>query len=90
MYQTILISGAGSGIGRALAQQFAKDGHRLVLLGRTLSSLEETRVGLPGDGHLLVIADIREAASIGKGLEEAGVELLHGVIANAGVGAWCS
>jgi NAD(P)-dependent dehydrogenase (short-subunit alcohol dehydrogenase family) len=37
------ISGAGSGIGRELALQLARSGHRLALVGRTAASLRETR-----------------------------------------------
>jgi meso-butanediol dehydrogenase / (S,S)-butanediol dehydrogenase / diacetyl reductase len=38
--KTIVITGAGVGLGRALARRFASDGDRVVLLGRTLSKLQ--------------------------------------------------
>jgi meso-butanediol dehydrogenase / (S,S)-butanediol dehydrogenase / diacetyl reductase len=37
--KTIVITGAGDGLGRALARRFARDGETVVLLGRTLSKL---------------------------------------------------
>lgn len=37
-----LITGAGSGIGRATAVEFAKYGYRLSILGRRKHKLEET------------------------------------------------
>ncbi|KAJ5495923.1 hypothetical protein N7539_001039 [Penicillium diatomitis] len=41
--KTIIITGAGSGIGRATAQSFAKAGaQKIVLIGRTEASLRET------------------------------------------------
>ena len=39
--QTVLISGASSGIGEALAKRFAREGYSLVLLARTHSTLEK-------------------------------------------------
>lgn len=36
-----LITGAGSGIGRALALELAAQGHKLILAGRTVSKLEQ-------------------------------------------------
>ena len=38
--KTILVTGAGSGIGRAAALAYAKHGATVVLLGRTVSKLE--------------------------------------------------
>jgi NAD(P)-dependent dehydrogenase (short-subunit alcohol dehydrogenase family) len=40
MGKTIVITGAGTGLGRAMARRLAQDGHRLVLLGRTLAKIE--------------------------------------------------
>jgi len=38
--RVIVITGAGSGLGLALARRFARDGDEVVLLGRTLAKLE--------------------------------------------------
>ena len=44
--QTVLVSGAGSGIGKAAAFWFARLGARVALCGRTLEKLEATASGL--------------------------------------------
>jgi NADP-dependent 3-hydroxy acid dehydrogenase YdfG len=41
--KTILVTGAGSGIGRAISQYLSKNAYTLVLLGRNLNNLEETK-----------------------------------------------
>jgi NAD(P)-dependent dehydrogenase (short-subunit alcohol dehydrogenase family) len=45
MAQSILITGAGSGIGRATARRFLAAGWEVALLGRNRDSLEETAQG---------------------------------------------
>lgn len=86
----VLVSGAGSGIGRAMAVALARDGStRLVLVGRRLEALEATRALLPyPDSHFVVTADTRDAAALKAGF--AAVQLadlrLRAIIANAGKG----
>lgn len=60
--KSVLITGAGSGIGRALALEAARRGANLVLAGRREAALEETAGFLP-DGAKSVISagDIAEA-----------------------------
>ena len=45
--QTIWITGGGSGIGRALAQSFGRDGHRVAISGRRREPLAETAAANP-------------------------------------------
>lgn len=87
MSRWILISGAGSGIGRAIAQFMAKHHFRLLLLGRGEEMLRETRAELTRpDSHKVVSADTRDAEALGAGLRGAGIEDLFAVVASAGVG----
>jgi NADP-dependent 3-hydroxy acid dehydrogenase YdfG len=60
MNRTVVITGAGSGVGRAIAIALAKQGWRLALLGRTQASLDETAqlTGLPKQDVLVIPCDI--------------------------------
>lgn len=50
--KTILITGAGQGIGRALAEACATLGAQLILLGRTTSKLQTVQKSIVDAGHL--------------------------------------
>lgn len=63
--KTVIVTGAGSGIGRATALRFAKEGANVVLVGRTQATLEQTVELLPqdhtwihADNHLSITCDI--------------------------------
>jgi NADP-dependent 3-hydroxy acid dehydrogenase YdfG len=58
-----LVSGAGSGIGRAVALELARRGHRLALLGRTGAKLSATLEAAGTDGRTFEI-DVRDAAAV--------------------------
>jgi NAD(P)-dependent dehydrogenase (short-subunit alcohol dehydrogenase family) len=58
-----LVTGAGSGIGRAVASALGADGFSLVLAGRRMDKLEET-AALIGTDCLPVSVDISDAASV--------------------------
>ncbi len=60
--KTAIITGAGSGIGRAAAIVLAKAGYRVALAGRRIEALRET-ADLAGDG-LVVAADVTDPAQV--------------------------
>jgi meso-butanediol dehydrogenase/(S,S)-butanediol dehydrogenase/diacetyl reductase len=63
MGKTIVITGAGDGLGRALARRFARDGETVILLGRTLSKVEAVAAEL-GAPHLALQCDVGNADSV--------------------------
>jgi NAD(P)-dependent dehydrogenase (short-subunit alcohol dehydrogenase family) len=85
MTENIVLSGAGSGIGRSIAQTLAKRGYPLILLGRNLENLQTTKTTLKNsEQHQCHKCDIRNAGEIRQAL--AGVSSLYALIANAGIG----
>lgn len=61
--RNILITGAGSGIGRALAIACAKEGAKPILVGRRLEKLQQTAGQLSDPGKACVLqADVTERA----------------------------
>jgi NAD(P)-dependent dehydrogenase (short-subunit alcohol dehydrogenase family) len=60
MNRTAVITGAGSGVGRAIAIALAKQHWRVALLGRTKTALDETArlTGLKSDDVLAIPCDI--------------------------------
>ena len=85
MNKTYLISGAGSGIGLAMAQKLAAGGDTCILLGRNLEKLQQAVSQLPGN-HAVFQADVRCVSDLQAVANLLEGQVLHGIIANAGVG----
>jgi len=58
-----VVTGAGSGIGRAVALALAREGYTLVLSGRRQAALDEV-AGEAGGGAIAVATDVTERASV--------------------------
>ncbi len=91
MQPTALVTGAGSGIGRAVALALAAKGYRVALAGRRVEALEETARMAGGDasGRLVVPADVGDEAAVEALFEAIGERFgrLDLLFNNAGTGA---
>jgi short-subunit dehydrogenase len=64
--KTVLITGAGSGIGRALAVEAARHGHRLLLAGRRAEALADTAALLATNDAVILPADVTTPEGRGR------------------------
>ena len=87
MSKLILITGAGTGIGRSISEALAKQGFSLILCGRNLDNLEKTKTKLNNpENHLTHTCDIRKSSSVKSVLQNNNIKSLYGLVANAGIG----
>jgi short-subunit dehydrogenase len=87
--RNILITGASSGLGVALAIHYAKAGNTLYLQGRDAGRLEKVAAQCrlqKAEVHTR-IADVTDASAMKEWIEQADVSGLDLVIANAGISA---
>lgn len=86
---TVLLTGAASGIGRATAGRLAAAGHRCILVDRNASALQALRAALPapaGQAHVAHVAhvtDLTDADQIAALAD--GMPRLDALINNAGM-----
>ncbi len=88
MERVAIVTGGGTGVGRAVAVALSEDGWQIVVAGRTEETLDETVTQLDGEG-LAVTTDVSDPASVDS-LFSAAVERFGRVdllFNNAGIGA---
>lgn len=66
MDKIAIVTGAGSGVGRACAMRLVKEGWRVALVGRRAEALEETAKLAGTPNPLIFPCDIQDAAAVGK------------------------
>ncbi|HEV7871378.1 MAG TPA: SDR family oxidoreductase [Modestobacter sp.] len=86
--RAVLVTGASRGIGRAIALAFAAQGDRVAVhWGGSRDRAERVLAELPGDGHVLVQADLADPDAVGRMVDDAAAQLggLDVLVNNAGV-----
>ena len=85
--QTIIITGAGSGIGRTTAQTFLAAGWAVGLVGRRAEALQETAAGNPD--ALILPCDVTNPSDVDQAFQKAAAQWGHldALFNNAGMSA---
>lgn len=81
--RTVLVTGASSGIGRAVAVECSRMGAVCIITGRNPQRLEETLSNLAGNGHSCIEAELTDEGELAKVAGE--VPPLDGVVHCAGI-----
>lgn len=83
----VLVSGASSGIGRAIAVELSRQGASVILSGRDTGRLEEAAADLKGRPHHLLPLDLAQAGAIVPAVQGLRAKLgtLYGLCHAAGV-----
>jgi NADP-dependent 3-hydroxy acid dehydrogenase YdfG len=88
-HETALITGAGSGMGRAIALDLAIAGLRVALVGRDRKKLQQTRAALgPAEERALVLpCDVADRAAVSRTVNEAlgAMGFIDVLVCNAGI-----
>lgn len=81
--KTILVTGASSGIGRAIAIECSKSGATVYLTARNKERLEETLASMEAGEHRIITADLTNQQEVANLAET--VEKLDGIVLNSGI-----
>lgn len=81
--KTVLVTGASSGIGKAIAQECAKMGAKLIITARNEERLKYTLQSLVGSGHQYIIADFSSDDGINDLVKS--LPILDGMVHCAGL-----
>lgn len=83
--KTVLVTGASSGIGQAIAIACSKMKATVIITGRNIQKLEYTLSLLEGDNHQILIADLTSESEINNLAYQ--LPKLDGIVYNAGIGS---
>ena len=81
--KTILVTGASSGIGKAIAIECSKMGAQVIITGRDEQRLQETYELLEGNHPTCIVADLSKKEDIGTLVNQ--IDCLNGLVNCAGL-----
>lgn len=81
--KTLLITGASSGIGKAIALESSRMGASLIITGRNQVRLDESYQLLEGEKHLMVCSDLNNEKEIEMLISQ--LPLIDGIVHCAGI-----
>ncbi|WHY01761.1 SDR family oxidoreductase [Neobacillus sp. DY30] len=87
--KTIIITGAGSGLGKELSLLLSQQGYHVILIGRSLDKLSAVKVEIEEAGGAAdyVVLNVQKESDILKGVEQISKKhKVFGLVNNAGVG----
>lgn len=76
--ETVLLTGASSGIGREMAKQLSRKGHPVILVARRRDRLEELAAELPSNSHIITadLADLNACYDLYEQTKDMDVSIL--------------
>ncbi|UII56639.1 SDR family oxidoreductase [Cytobacillus spongiae] len=85
--KSIIVTGAGSGLGKELSLKLAKEGYHIIVAGRNLSKLQKVQHEIGEEHAHAVTIDIQDLRSVKDAIDELSKSFeIHGLVNNAGVG----
>jgi short-subunit dehydrogenase len=85
--KSIIVTGAGSGLGKELSLKLSKEGYHIIVAGRNLSKLQKVQHEIGEDHAHAITIDIQDLRSVKDAIDELSKSFeIHGLVNNAGVG----
>lgn len=64
--RVVVVTGAGAGVGHAVAERFVNQEAKVVFIGRTLATLEAASEGYPKDRVMLLACDVADRSAVNR------------------------